>query len=69
MDDFEQLDFYDISNIEIKAINNLEIINSENEYKKTFFRNNSKLIIKVIKEELNNDCLNEKGIYLVLKLL
>ena len=27
------------------------------------------MIIKVIKEELNNDNLNEKGIYLVLKLL
>ena len=69
MNDFEQLDFYDISNIEIKEISDLEIINSENEYKKIFFRNNSKLLIKAIKEELNNNNLNEKGIYLVLKLL
>ena len=69
MNDFEQLDFYDISNVEIKEISNLEIINSENVYKKIFFRNNSNLLIKAIKEELNNDNLNEKGIYLVLKLL
>ena len=69
MNDFEQLDFYNISNTEIKSISEFEIINSESEYKKTFFRNNSKLLIKFITEELTKDNLNEKGMYLILKIL
>jgi len=69
MDDFEQLNFYNLSNIEIKNISELEIINTGNEYKNKFIENNSKLIINNIIEEINNDVLNEQGIYLTLKIL
>ena len=69
MNDFEQLNFYNILNTEIKEIFKLEIMNSESEYKKAFFRNNSKLLIEIIKDELINDKLNAKGIYLMLKIL
>ena len=69
MKDFEELDFYDINNIETIKISDIEIINTENRYKKNFFEKNSKLIIEIIKEKIDSDKLNEKGIYLAFKLL
>ena len=68
-EDFEQLDFYNISNTEILPISYLEIINNENKHKKAFIEKNSNLLFNVIKEELIKDILNEKGIYLIFKLL
>ena len=69
MEDFEQLDFYNLSNIEIKNISELETINTGNKYKNKFIENNSKLIINKINAELKNDILNDQGIYLILNIL
>ena len=69
MKDFEQLDFYDISNLEIKNVSELEIIDIDSKYKISFLEKKTKLIINRIKDELINDKLNDKGIYLILKVL
>ena len=69
MEDFEQFNFYDINNFDIKELSKLEFINTENRYKKNFIENHSKLILTKLKDELLNDKLNEKGFYLVLKIL
>ena len=66
MDDFEQLDYYNISNTEIIKSLELKKINNENKYKKEFLENYSKLIIDLLIVKLNKDLLNEKGIYLIL---
>ena len=69
MEDFEQLDFYNVSNFEIKNVSDFEIINEENKYRMKFIENISKLLIRLIKGELIKNELNEKGIYLILKIL
>ena len=69
MKDFEQLDFYNISNIEIKNISELEKTNTENKYLTKFLHNNSKSIKNLIKDELYKDIYDDKGIYLILKIL
>ena len=69
MEDFEQLDYYNITNVETKKISQIEIIKTDNKYKKIFIQKNSKLILNAIKEELIDDKLNEKGIYLILKII
>ena len=68
-EDSEQLGIYDLSDFNIMSITDLEIIETENKFKKNFIENNSKLIFNSIKEELFNDKLNEKGIYWTLKIL
>ena len=67
--DTEQLDFYNISDIELKNINQLEMINNESRFKKTFLENNYKLVIDIIKKELFNSELNLIELYEKLKLL
>ena len=69
MEDFEQLDFYNASNFEIKNTSNLQIINADNKLKNIFFKNNSNLIVNKIKKDLINKNLSEKGIYLRFKIL
>ena len=69
MEDFEQFDFFDINNFEIRELSTLDMIKTENRYKMNLIEKNSEIIIKELKEELLNDKLNEKGIYLVLKIL
>ena len=68
-EDSEQLGIYDLSDFNIMSITDLEIIETENKFKKNFIENNSKLIFNSIKEELFNDKLNEKGIFWTLKIL
>jgi len=67
MKDSEQLDFYNVSNIELKNINELEMINTESRFKKKFFENNYKLIIDIIIKKLANNELNLIELYLMLK--
>ena len=69
MENFEQLVNYNIYNFEIKDISELEIINTKNKYKLKFIENNSKSIMNSLKDELISDKLNEKGIFLILKIL
>ena len=69
MNYYEQQDFYDITNIEILDITDLEFIKTESKYKEIIIEKNIKNIFNIIKEELNKNELNEKGKYLILKLL
>ena len=64
-----QSGFYSILNIELKNISDFDIINSENKYQIVFFKKNEKLITDKIIEELKKDELNDKGIFLLLKIL
>ena len=60
---------YNISNFKIKEIKEITILKNENDWEKIFISNNYKLIIDIIKEEIKKDNLNEKGIYIMLKIL
>ena len=69
MKDFEQLEFYNISNFDIRNIYEFKIINTKNKYINDFIESNQKLIFNEIKEKLDKDKLNEKGLFLILKIL
>ena len=58
-----------ISNIELKKLSDIINIENKNKYEEIFLKNNYKLIINIIKEEINKDQLNEKGIYFLLKFI
>ena len=66
MDDTLESELYTITSTEIKPISDI-IISDDNNLQKTFIKNNIKLIIDIINKELI--LLNEKGIYLTLKIL
>ena len=66
MDDTLESELYTITSTEIKPISDI-IISDDNNLQKAFIKNNIKLIIEIINKEFN--LLNEKGIYLTLKIL
>ena len=69
MDDLENLDIYSTPNTKKIDISKKEIIKIESKNKKIFIESNANLIINFIKNELEQDNLNEKGLYLILKFL
>ena len=66
MQDSESLSTF---NVKVKNKNEIAIIKNDNNYQKLFIKNNTELILNIIKEEIQKDILNDKGIYLILKLI
>ena len=69
MNEVEQNEYYNISDIIVKNISELEVIQTENKYSKKFIENNATLIFNIIKDDIFKNKLNEKGIYLMIKSL
>ena len=69
MDDIIESESYKSSNVEIKSFSNIRIIEEDNNYQMKFIKNYPNLIIDIIKNEIKNDSLNEKGIYFMLKIM
>ena len=68
-DDMLKAKFYKVSSIEIKKISQIIIAKDDNEYQKIFIRNNSNILINIIKEAIRKNNLNEKGLCFLLKLI
>ena len=69
MDDIIESDYYKNNNIEIKYISEVTTNKKDNYYQKLFIKNNSKIIINIIKEIIGKNTLNEKGFCFLLKIL
>ena len=69
MQEIENSESFTIHDIEVKDKTKIAIIKKENNYQRYFIMNNKELILNIIKEEIQKDSLNEKGIYLILKLI
>ena len=69
MEDSEKSAFNILNSIKMKNICELTILKNDNETEKIFISNNSKLIIDIIKEVIIKDNLNEKGMYILLRIL
>ena len=69
MDDTKQSEFYKIESIQIKSFKDITVIKNDNKYQKQFIENYSLLIANIIKDEIKNDALNEKGIFFLLKII
>ena len=60
---------FNIRNLKIRDIQELTILKNDDESEKIFISNNSDLIIEIIKDEIKKDNLNEKGMYIMLRIL
>ena len=63
-EEYYDLDSFNVSNIEMISIKNITIIKMDDDYlQKKFIENYKDVILKILFDELNNNKLNEKGIY------
>ena len=70
MTDEQESERCNISNVKIINISDIVLLNNDdNNYQKLFIKNNSKLIIDMIKEEIKKDNINEIMMYSLIKII
>ena len=69
MDDITESEYYKITSSELKNFSEITIIKDDNCYQELFIKNNSKILIKIIRDNIVKNNLNEKGICFLLKII